>query len=256
MKFESSNPAMKAFENTESLSLGPTDEFVADASQRMTIEGTINKTGMFLAVAMVTAYFGWTSVENNPSLLMPIFWASLIVSLGCFFAIWKKPEAAKTIGFVYAAVEGVFLGAITMIFERMYPGIAVQAVLGTMATIGGMLFAYKTGMIRATPMFKKVIITATMGIMIFYLISIVASLFGASFGVHNTQNASVMSIGFSVFVVAIAALNLILDFDMIERGAAEGAPKHMEWYGAFGLMVTIVWLYIEILRLIAKLRDE
>lgn len=254
MKLESSNPAMKAFENAENLSLGPTDEFVA--VERMTVEGTINKTGLFLLVAMAGGYFGWSSAASNPSLVMPLFWVSLIVSLGCFFAIWKRPEWAKNVGFLYAGVQGVFLGAITMIFESMYPGIATQAVLGTMATTGAMLFAYKTGIIRATPMFKKVIITATMGIMFFYLISIGASFFGVNFGVHNMQNAGMMSIGFSVFVVAIAALNLIMDFDFIEKGAAQGAPKHMEWYGAFGLMVTLVWLYLEMLKLIAKLRND
>lgn len=254
MKFESSNPAMQAFENTENISLGPTDEFVS--AERMTVEGTINKTGLFLLVAMVGGYFGWSTAQANPAMVMPLFWTSLIVSLGCFFAIWKRPEWARNVGFLYSGIQGVFLGAVTMIFESMYPGIATQAVLGTMATTGAMLFAYKTGMIRATPMFKKIIITATMGIMFFYLISLGASFFGANFGVHNTQNASMMSVGFSIFVVAIAALNLIMDFDFIERASNEGAPKHMEWYGAFGLMVTLVWLYFEILKLLAKLRDE
>jgi uncharacterized YccA/Bax inhibitor family protein len=255
MNLKSSNPAMKAFENTENLSLGPTDQFVADESQRMTINGTINKTGMLIVIAMVTGAWGWSKVMTAPQLLMPFFWTSLVVSIGCYIALWKRPDWASVVAPIYAAVEGVFLGALSGIIENIYPGIAMQAAMATMATVVGMLVAYRTGIIRATPMFKKVIITATMGIMVFYVISIVASLFGVNFSVNQFGNSSMISIGLSLFIVVIAAMNLILDFDFIERGATEGAPKYMEWYGAFGLMVTIVWLYIEMLRLISKLRD-
>ena len=258
MSFElkSSNPAMKAFENTENLSLGPTDQFVADESQRMTINGTINKTGILIVIAMLTGAWGWSKVLTSPQILMPLFWTSLVVSIACYIALWKRPDWANIVAPIYAAVEGVFLGALSGLIDRIYPGIAMQAALATMATVVGMLVAYRTGIIRATPMFKKVVITATMGIMIFYAISIVAALFGFSFSVNEFGNGSMISIGLSLFVVVIAALNLILDFDFIERGAAEGAPKVMEWYGAFGLMVTIVWLYIEMLRLISKLRNN
>lgn len=255
MNFKSSNPAMKAFEQTENLSLGPTDQFVQDESQRMTINGTINKTGILVLIALVTGAWGWNKVAVSPQLLMPFFWTSLVVSIGCFFAIRARPLWASKIGPIYAAVEGVFLGALSGLLEQVYPGIAMQAAVATMATVIGMLIAYRTGIIRATPMFKKVIITATMGIMVFYGISIIASLFGIHFSVNQFGNSSMLSIGLSLFIVVIAAMNLILDFDFIERGAADGAPKHMEWYGAFGLMVTIVWLYIEMLRLISKLRD-
>lgn len=255
MNLKSSNPAMKAFENTENLSLGPTDQFVVDESQRMTINGTINKTGMLIVIALVTGAWGWSKVMTAPQLLMPFFWTSLIVSIGCYIALWKRPEWGSVVAPIYAAVEGVFLGALSGIIENIYPGIAMQAATATMATVLGMLIAYRTGIIRATPMFRKIVITATMGIMVFYLISIVASLFGVNFSVNQFGNSSMLSIGLSLFIVVVAALNLILDFDFIERGAAEGAPKHMEWYGAFGLMVTIVWLYIEMLRLISKLRD-
>jgi len=255
MNLKSSNPAMKAFEKTENLSLGPTDQFVVDESQRMTINGTINNTGMLVVIAMLTGAWGWSTVATSPQLLMPFFWTSLIVSIGCYIALWKRPEWASVVAPIYAAVQGVFLGALSGILETQWPGIAIQAAVATMATVLGMLIAYRTGIIRATPMFKKVVITATMGIMLFYLISIVASLFGFNFSVNQFGNSSMLSIGLSLFIVVIAALNLIMDFDFIERGAAEGAPKHMEWYGAFGLMVTIVWLYIEMLRLISKLRD-
>jgi len=253
---KSSNPAAKAFEKTENLSLGPTDEFVVGASQRMTINGTTNKTGILVVLAMLTGAWGWSTVSTSPHLLMPFFWASLIVSIGCFIALWKRPDWAGTVAPIYAVVQGVFLGALSGMLDRVYPGIAIQAALATMATVIGMLVAYRTGIIRATPLFKKVVITATMGIMIFYAISIVASLFGVHFGVNQFGNSSFISIGISLFITVIAALNLILDFDMIERGANEGAPKYMEWYGAFTLMVTIVWLYVEMLRLISKLRNN
>jgi len=255
MNLKSSNPAMKAFEQSENLSLGPVDQFVGDESQRMTINGTINKTGILVVIALVTGAWGWSTVSASPQLLMPFFWVSFVVSIGSFFAIRARPVWASTIGPIYAAVQGVFLGSLSGILENYYPGIAMQAAVATMATVIGMLIAFRTGIIRATPMFKKVVITATMGIMVFYLISIVASLFGVHFSVNQFGNSSMLSIGLSLFIVVIAAMNLILDFDFIERGAAEGAPKHMEWYGAFGLMVTIVWLYVEMLRLISKLRD-
>jgi uncharacterized YccA/Bax inhibitor family protein len=255
MNFKSSNPAMQAFEKSENLSLGPVDQFVDDASQRMTVNGTINKTGFMIVIAMVTGAWGWDKVITSPQLLMPFFWTSLVVSIAAVFAIRARPHWASTVGPVYAAVEGVFLGALSGILEMSWPGIAVQAAMATMATVVGMLIAYRTGVIRATPYFRKVIVIATMGIMVFYGISILASLFGVNFSVNAFGNSSMLSIGISLFIVVIAAMNLILDFDFIEKGANEGAPKHMEWYGAFGLMVTIVWLYIEMLRLISKLRD-
>ncbi len=256
MKLESSNPAMKAFEKTENLSLGPTDQFVQDESQRMTINGTINKTGILIVIAMVTGAWGWSKILTSPGLLMPFFWASLIVSIGCFIALWKRHDWAPVVAPIYAAVQGVFLGALSGLLDSFYPGIAIQAAVATMATVIAMLIAYRTGIIKATPMFKKVIVTAIMGIMLFYGISIVASLFGVHFAVNDFSNGSAMSVGFSVIIVIIAALSLILDFDFIERGATEGAPKHMEWYGAFGLMVTIVWLYVEMLKLLAKLNND
>ncbi len=252
---KSTNPAAKAFEKTENLSLGPTDEFVVGASQRMTINGTINKTGILVVLAMVAGAWGWSTVTTSPQLLMPFFWTSIVVSIGCFIALWKRPDWSATVAPIYAVVEGVFLGALSGMLDRVYPGIAIQAALATMATVVAMLVAYRTGIIRATPLFKKVVITATLGIMIFYAISIVASLFGVHFGVNQFGNSSFISIAVSLFITVIAALNLILDFDNIERGAHSGAPKYMEWYGAFTLMVTIVWLYMEMLRLISKLRD-
>jgi uncharacterized YccA/Bax inhibitor family protein len=131
----------------------------------MTINGTINKTGILILIAMATGAWGWNQVMTAPQLLMPFFWTSLVVSIGCYIALWKRPDWANVVAPVYAAVEGVFLGALSGIIEHIYPGIAMQAAMATMATVVGMLIAYRTGIIRATPLFKKIVITATMGIM-------------------------------------------------------------------------------------------
>tara|TARA_A100001037_G_scaffold283444_1_gene288907 strand:- start:779 stop:1312 length:534 start_codon:yes stop_codon:yes gene_type:complete len=155
---------------------------------------------------------------------------------------------------LYAIVEGVVLGAISWVFESSYPGIVIQAVFLTFGTLASLLLAYISGLIKATENFKLGVAAATGGIAIVYLISWVMSLFGS--GISIIQSNSLYSIAFSGFVVVIAALNLVLDFDFIEEGAEMGAPKYMEWYGAFGLLVTLIWLYIEILRLLSKLQNR
>jgi uncharacterized YccA/Bax inhibitor family protein len=160
-----------------------------------------------------------------------------------------KPKIAQYTAPFYALAEGLLLGGLSAVLEAKYPGLVMKAVGLTFATLFAMLFAYKTGWIRATQKFKSGVIAATGGIMLFYLVSWILNMFGFNMGFHS---ASLVSIGFSLFVVVIAALNLILDFDFIEKGAESGAPKYMEWYGAFGLMVTLVWLYVELLRLLAK----
>jgi uncharacterized YccA/Bax inhibitor family protein len=154
---------------------------------------------------------------------------------------------------IYALLEGLALGGISAIFERTYPGVAIQAVGLTLGTLFAMLLAYKTGMIRATQSFKIGVIAATGGIAVFYLVEMVLSMF-FHINVPAINGSSPWGIAFSLFVVVVAALNLVLDFDMIETGVNGGAPKYMEWYGAFGLMVTLIWLYLEILRLLGKLR--
>ncbi|VAW33403.1 hypothetical protein MNBD_GAMMA01-1794 [hydrothermal vent metagenome] len=254
--FKSSNPAMSVFDKTADLSLGPTDEFMVDASQRMTINGTVNKTGILILIVIVSAAWSWSYLPQNPGMYIPFFFGALIAGIGAGVLLWKKPELSSKVAPVYAVFEGLFLGGLSVFLEQQYQGIAMQAALATMATVVGMLIAYKTGIIRATPMFKKIIITAAIGIGIFYLISVAAYfIFGTSFSVNNLTNATPMGIAVSVFTTGIAALFLIMDFDRIERGATEGAPKFMEWYGAFALTVTICWLYFEMIRLLAKLRD-
>ena len=155
---------------------------------------------------------------------------------------------------VYALLEGLFLGAFTFLAESMYSGIGTHAALLTFGILFGLLAAYKSGKIKATENFKLGVVAATMGIAMVYVVSIVMNLFGASMPMIHDNG--IIGIGFSLFVVVIASLNLVLDFDFIERGAEAKAPKYMEWYGAFSLLVTLIWLYIEIVRLLMKLQSR
>ena len=156
---------------------------------------------------------------------------------------------------VYAALEGLFLGGISAIFESQYPGIVIQATGLTLGTLASLLVLYKLGIIKPTENFRLMIVSATMGIGVLYFISMIMNMFGSG-GIGFIHSNGLFGIGFSLFVVAIAALNLVLDFDFIEQGAEMGAPKYMEWFGAFSLMVTLIWLYLEMLRLLAKLRSR
>jgi uncharacterized YccA/Bax inhibitor family protein len=195
-----------------------------------------------------------TTVDALPSppgwLLMGAPFIAFILAMVTIFKAHWAPISAP----LYALFEGLFLGTISAMFEVRYPGIAMQAAFGTLATLGGLLMAYRTGLIKPTENFRLGLFAATSGIMMLYLISFVMGLFGGN--MPFIHESGLMGIGFSLFVVVIAALNLVLDFDFIENGETSGAPQYMEWYGAFGLMVTLVWLYIEMLRLLAKLRNR
>tara|TARA_B100002052_G_C15837405_1_gene578454 strand:+ start:778 stop:1518 length:741 start_codon:yes stop_codon:yes gene_type:complete len=215
----------------------------------MTINGTINKTGFSLFLLMVSSILTWA----NPSLMVMAIPATIMGIILAIATIFKPVYGYVTVP-LYAIVEGVVLGAISWVFESSYPGIVIQAVFLTFGTLASLLLAYISGLIKATENFKLGVAAATGGIAIVYLISWVMSLFGS--GISIIQSNSLYSIAFSGFVVVIAALNLVLDFDFIEEGAEMGAPKYMEWYGAFGLLVTLIWLYIEILRLLSKLQNR
>ncbi len=220
----------------------------------MTVQGTVNKTFILFAVLLLTAGWSWSnafSPERAPlvgiSLLVGLF-AGLVLC----FATAFKPNWSPVTAPLYAACEGVVLGSISVYFERSYPGIVVQAVGLTFATMFAMLMAYRTGWIQATEGFRRGLMIAMIALMVFYGIIWITSLFG----VHPPSfinGGGALGIGFSLFVVGLAALNLILDFDFIERASQEGLEKYMEWYGAFALMVTLVWLYMEILRLLSKI---
>jgi uncharacterized YccA/Bax inhibitor family protein len=185
---------------------------------------------------------------------MPWALGGAVVGLLTALAICFRHTWAPTLAPVYALTEGLFLGGVSASFEAQYPGIVIQAVGGTFGTLAGLLLAYQSGLIRATENLKLGIVAATGGICLVYLISLVGGLFG--FPVPFIHEAGPVGIGFSLFVVVVAALNLVLDFDFIEQAADRGAPKYLEWYGAFALMVTLVWLYMEILRLLSKLRSR
>lgn len=222
--------------------------------ETMTIQGTVNKTGLLLLFVVTTAAWTWGLAHSEkPDAVYP--WmlggalGGLVVGLVTSFKANWAPFAAP----IYALLEGLFLGGISALFEKSYPGIAMQAVSLTFGVLFVLLLAYKLRIVQATRGFKLGIIAATGGIFLVYMANMVATLvFHSPFSI--LYSSSPLGIGISLFITVIAALNLILDFDMIETGARMGAPKYMEWYGAFGLMVTLVWLYIRMLRLLSQLR--
>ena len=251
------NPALndKTFENFGVYRRGVSTD-IAPANV-MTIGGTANKTLFLLLLACGSACFTWSRViaaGGDPGPMLGWAFGGAIVGLVTAFAICFKHTWAPFLAPVYALAEGLFLGGISASFEAQYPGIVFQAVACTFGTLFALLLAYQSRLIRATENFKLGIVAATGGICVVYLVSIVGNLIG--WPVPYLHAAGPIGIGFSLFVVVIAALNLVLDFDFIEQAAERGAPKYLEWYGAFALMVTIVWLYMEILRLLAKLRSR
>lgn len=222
----------------------------------MTIQGTVNRTALMLAILVAVAAVSWTRLSRAESIaeVMPWMLIGLIGGLVLGLIITFKKTLAPVLAPGYAALEGLFLGILSAMMEQVYPGIVFQAVLLTFGTLASLLVAYKTGFIKATENFKLGVAAATGGIFVVYMIGMVLRMFGS--GIPLIHESGMVGIGFSLFVVVIAAMNLVLDFDFIEEGARRGAPKYMEWYGAFGLIVTLVWLYIEILHLLAKLQNR
>ena len=243
----SGNPALnsKIFQNLERNNNGP---LLRD--DVMTIQGTVDKTGISLALLMFAGYFAY--VPNGFSFMIIGGFGGFIVAL---ITVFKKTWAPITVP-LYAMLEGLFLGSVSYMYGQLYEGIVFNAIILTVSILLSLLFAYKSGLIKATENFKLGVIAATGGIFLVYLFAIIGSFFGLSISFLDPTNGSLMSIGISLFIVVIASLNLVLDFDYIEEGAEKGAPKYMEWYGAFGLLVTLVWLYLEILRLLAKLNTR
>jgi uncharacterized YccA/Bax inhibitor family protein len=221
----------------------------------MTLQGTVNKTGLLLLCVVATAAWTWgMSHSATPGAAIPWMIGGLLGGFVVALVTIFKPAWSPFTAPLYALLEGLALGGISAMFEQRYHGVAIQAVGLTFGTLFVMLMAYKTGVIRATQGFKLGVIAATGGIAVLYLVEMVLAFFHIQ--VPAINGSGIIGIGFSLFVVIIAALNLVLDFDMIETGVNGGAPKYMEWYGAFGLMVTLIWLYLEILRLLSKLRDR
>lgn len=242
--FRSSNPVLKESAFTGQIATG----------QSMTIQGTVNKTGLLLLCVVVTSAYTWgLSHSQNPDAAVPWMMGGAIGGFIMALVTVFKKEWSPVTAPIYALLEGFFLGGISAYFERAYPGIAVTAVALTFGTLLALLLAYKAGLVRATRGFKLGVLAATGGIALVYAANMIMSLFFHT-QISVLYSSSPLGIGISLFVVVIAALNLILDFDMIENAARLGAPRYMEWYGAFGLMVTLIWLYLEILRLLGKTR--
>lgn len=247
--FKSSNPAMsdKIF-----------DQSITgyDSTQgTMTINGAVGKFGFLLLMVMGAAFYSWNLMaKGQMSQLNTLLWVGIIGGFIVSMIIIFKPQTSRYLAPLYALLEGLFLGGISVVvnnaFAASYPGIVMQAVGLTFAVGFAMLGLYSFRIIRATEKFRSVILSATVGIALFYVITMVLRLFHVN--VPFMYDSSLLGIGISIFIVAIAALNLILDFDMIEKGAQMGAPKYMEWYGAFGLLITMVWLYLEILKLLTR----
>tara|TARA_A100001011_G_scaffold396646_1_gene495050 strand:+ start:1204 stop:1923 length:720 start_codon:yes stop_codon:yes gene_type:complete len=219
-------------------------------TENMTINGTVNKTATCLLLLVGTGYLTFNTI--SPGILIACGIGGFITAI---ITVFKKEWAPITVP-LYAILEGGLLGGISFIYNSLYDGIVTNAIFLTVGILLSLLISYRSGYIKPTENFKLGIFAATGGIAIVYLINFVMGFFGSSMGIMQVDNASPMSIGFSVLVVIIAALNLVLDFDFIEEGAEKGAPKYMEWYGAFGLLVTLIWLYLEILRLLAKLNSR
>ena len=222
----------------------------------MTISGTVNKTGILVICSVATAAWTWNLFLNarSPEAVMPLGLLGMIGGLiVAVVTIFKKTWAPITAP-LYALLEGLVLGSVSAMFEVRFKGIAIQSVGLTFGTLIALLLVYRSGLIKVTDNFRLGVVAATGGIALFYVATMILGFFGVRF--PSIYGAGPLGIGISVFVVIIAALNLVLDFDFIESGARQGAPKYMEWYAAFGLMVTLIWLYLEILRLMSKLRSR
>lgn len=247
--FKSGNPTLKekAFEGTIFQGMATGDV--------MTINGTLNKFGFMFLLMLVSCIFSWGQFYRGSD---PMQWMLIGVfgGLAVAIAIMVKKSWAPYLAPAYALLEGLFVGSVSAYydyaFKTNYPGLVMQAVGLTLVVALVMFLIYRYRIIRVTEKFRSIVIIATISIAVFYMVQWIAYLFGANIGAF-TNAATPLGIGFSVFVVALAALNLLLDFDMIEKGVQMQAPKYMEWYGAFGLLVTLVWLYLEILRLLSKL---
>ena len=219
----------------------------------MTLEGTVNRTAFLLLILLATATWTWMEAFIGAP-VEGYLWTGLLGGLGIGLVTVFAPGLAKFTAPVYAALEGLALGAISAIYEARFPGIVIQAVALTFGVMAALLVIYRLRIIPVTENFKLGVCAATGGIAIFYLAAIGLSFAGVRIGFLH--EGTLLGIGFSLFVITIAALNLVLDFDFIEQGVEHGAPKQMEWYAAFGLVVTLIWLYVAILRLLSKLRSR
>lgn len=252
------NPALNesAFEKAAADWAPPTGQpHDVRVTDRMTFGGTLSATAVCTAVLLAAAFVGWTAVDQNPfgdTSIPGWFFLPLIAGLGLGFLTIFKPHLARITAPLYSACQGLVVGIISAVFNHAYDGIVLQAVGLTAGVLAIMVFLYATRIIQVTNKLRTGIVAATGAVALVYLVSIVVSLFGGN--MPMIHDAGAIGIGFSLVVVGVAAFNLLLDFDLIETGVRAGAPPHMEWYAAFGLIMTLVWLYLEMLRLLAKLQ--
>ena len=245
LSYRTSNPALnsntfKTIVKKDSLYLNET----------MTIRGTVDKTALALCMLLISGYYSF-SQENL--ILMAV---GGFIGLFLFFTLIFKKSWAPFIVPLYSISQGFLVGGVSYLYNSQYEGIVLQSVLLTILVLFSMLFAYRSKIIKPTQNFKLAIFSSIMAIFVLYVVGFFMGLFGTGLSILDPRNSSLASIGASVFIVAIGAFSLVIDFDFIEEGAEKGAPKYMEWYGAFGLLVTLIWLYFEILRLVAKLRNR
>lgn len=245
--FQSGNPIMRESAYEKSAQDVLDSGFARSGEGRMTVQGAISKSFILAAILLVGAAIGF----SMPSSLM--VWGGAIGGLVLVLIMSFKPQLSPTLAPLYAGLEGLFLGAISFVYAAQYSGIVFQAFSLTIAALFAMLFIYKSGIIQVNNRFRTMVFMATGAIAVVYLVSFVLSMFGITMPYLHEGGA--IGIGISAVILAIACLNLLLDFDNFERGAQYGAPKYMEWFSAVGLMVTLVWIYLEILRLLSKLRD-
>jgi len=228
----------------------------ASADARMTISGTVNKTGLLLLLLVLSAAFVWAQFIGSEDFsgVTPYLLIGAFGGLGVgILTVFKKTWAPYTSP-IYAILEGLMIGGLSALMETQFPGIVIQAIGLTFGVLFVLLAVYRAGIIKATENFKMGVVAATGAVALIYFITFILGMFGTS--IPYIHSNGLIGIGFSLVVVVIAALNLVLDFDFIESGAKQGAPKYMEWYAAFGLLVTLIWLYLEILRLLSKLRSR
>ena len=249
LTYRSSNPALNSntFKNVvkkDSLHLNET----------MTIRGTVDKTALALSLLLISGYYCYFLSEQSLTLILTFigFFLGLILF---FTTIFKKSWAPFTVPF-YSISQGFVLGGVSFYYNSQYEGIVLQAILLTILVLISMLFAYRSKIIKPTENFKLGVFSALMAVSLLYIVGFIMSFFGSGIPILNPNNSSLISIGFSVIIVILGAFCLVIDFDFIEEGAEKGVPKYMEWYGAFGLLVTLIWLYLEIIKLLAKLRNR
>lgn len=225
--------------------------------QPMTVSGTVTATGVLLVLLLATATVGWIVAPHTTASFNGVGVAAIglmVVGFVCGIVLRFKPAWAPVLAPIYALAQGFFLGVVSRMYDTMYEGIVVQAVGATLGVFAVMLVLYRTRILKVTDRFRRIVVMATMGLMTFYLVSFVMALVFGAHSISFIDSPSGLGVLFSVLAAGLAAMMLAVDFDLVERGAREQWPKGMEWYAAFGLLATLIWLYIELLRLLSKLQ--